>query len=167
MPGAVSLVALAPGQLRRRRDRIGDHLDAWGDLRVADDGAGRDRRRIEFALEAPGDGIPVEIKARYREYYRLQSSGDWLIAKYHYEYLDVVRGKRLAYHMHDIGLRKLVPHAHCEPATELLEMETPHRLRAIELDVREAHKEFMVLYASEREPDCEAFLPLEVPRAID
>ena len=154
------------GQLRKRRDRIEDYLDVWGDLRITDDGAAGDRRLIEFALEAPGQDLPVEIRARYAEYYRRQRSGDWLIAKYHYEYLDIGHRRRLAYHMHDIGSRVLVPHAHCEPATALAEGECPHHLRAVELDLREAHEQFMGLFAAGREPDCGAFLPLEVPREI-
>lgn len=159
-------MSLTSGQLRKRRDRIEDYLDVWGDLRITDDGAAGDRRLIEFALEAPGQDLPVEIRARYAEYYRRQPSGDWLIAKYHYEYLDIGHRRRLAYHMHDIGSRVLVPHAHCEPATELEEGESPHHLRAVELDLREAHEQFMGLYAAGREPDCGAFLPLEVPREI-
>jgi hypothetical protein len=164
MPSDIDRVALTAGRLRRRRDRIADYLDVWGDLRVIDYGAAVERRFIEFALEAPGRDLPVDVKARYREYYRLRSSGDWLLAKYHYEYLDVIHGKRLAYHVHDIGRRRLVPHAHCEPAADLSEDESPHHLRAIELDLREAHELFMALYAAGREPDCGAFFPLDLPR---
>lgn len=160
-------MALTPGQLRRRRDRVGDYLDVWGDVQITDVGGAGKRRIIEFALEAPGYDLPVDVKARYREYYRIRPSGDWVLAKYHYEYLDVVHGRRLAYHLHDIGTRRLVPHAHCEPATDLAEDESPHHLRAVELDLREAHARFMAVYATEREPDCGAFLPLDVPRTID
>lgn len=162
-----SRLALATGQLRRRRDRIGDYLDVWGDLRIADIGAEGTRRLIEFDLEAPGFDLPAEVNARYREYYRLQSAGDWLLAKYHYEYVDVVRGRRLAYHLHDIGARTLVPHAHCERARDLTDDEGTHHLRAFELDLREAHEQFMRLYAAGREPDCDAFFPLVVPRTVD
>lgn len=154
------------GQLRKWRDRIEDYLDVWGDLRITDDGAAGDRRRIEFALEAPGQDLPVEVRARYAEYYRRQSSGEWLIAKYHYEYLDIGHRRRLAYHMHDLGSRVLVPHAHCGPATDLDERESLHHLRAVELDLREAHQQFMGLYAAGRAPDCGAFLPLAVPRRV-
>ena len=164
MPSATDRLALTAARLRRRRDRIADFLDVWGDLQVTDYGAAGKRRSIEFALEAPGRDLPVDVKARYREYYRLRSSGGWRLAKYHYEYLDVVHGKRLAYHMHDIGRRRLVPHAHCGPAADLSEDESPHHLRAIELDLREAHQLFMALYAAEREPDCGTFLPLDLPR---
>jgi hypothetical protein len=159
-------VALTSGQLRRRRDRIEDYLDVWGDLRIADDGAAGNRRLIEFVLDAPGLELPVEIRARYAEYYRRLASGEWSLAKYHYEYLDLGLGRRLAYHLHDIGTRVLVPHAHCEPATEFDDEEGPHHLRAVELDLREAHEQFMRLYAVGRAPDCGSFLPLEITRMV-
>ncbi len=165
--GEVNLVELLPGQLRRRRDRISDYLDVWGDLRVTDDGADREHRLLEFNLEAHGHYLAVEVRTRYREYYRRRPSGSWLTAKYHYEYLDRVRGTRLAYHLHDIGTRRLVPHAHCERATELMEDEGPHHLRAFVFDLREAHELFMALYAAGRDPDCDAFLPLDIPRLAD
>lgn len=155
---------MTSGQLRRRRDRIEDYLDVWGDLRITDDGAANDRQLLEFTLDAPGQDLPVEIRARYAEYYRRQPPGDWSLAKYHYEYLDIGHRRRLAFHMHDIGTRAQVPHAHCERATELAVGESPHHLRAVELDLREAHERFMGLYAAARPPDCGFFLPLEVPR---
>lgn len=164
---SVLVVALSPGQLRHRRDKIGDFLDAWGDLAIDDSGEATGRRRLEFAVRAPGHDLPDEVAARYREHYRLTKRGDWLIEKYTYEYLDMARGRRLAYHMHDIGRRPLVPHAHCGTTDALIDDDERHHLRAIELDLREAHMQFMHYYASESEPDCEAFLPLDVNRAMD
>ena len=151
------------GQLRDRRGRLADFLDAWGDLQVLDLGGDRDRRLLEFSLEAPGHDLPVEIRARYGEYYR-RRGGRWLLAKYHYEYLDVAHGARLAYHLHDIGPRRLVAHAHCDDATTLATSEGKHQLRAVELDLREAHMQFMRLYASNVPPDCAALLSLEIRR---
>lgn len=161
------VVALTPGQLRRRRDRVGDFLDAWGDLAIDDSGEATGHRRLEFAVRAPGHDLPDEVSALYREYYALTKSGDWLIWKYTYEYLDIARGRRLAYHMHDIGRRRLVPHAHCETMDALVDDDERHQLRAIEFELREAHMRFMQYYASESEPDCEAFFPLDVNRALD
>lgn len=167
MAEATTVVALSPGQVRSRRDRIGEYLDAWGDVRISDDGAAGSRRLLEFALVAPGGDLPTEVRARYREYYRGQPGGEWLIARCEYEYLDVARAKRLAYHIHDIGSRKLVPHAHCERATALADVEGSHQLRAVGLDLRDAHEQFMAFYAAGREPDCRTFLPLFVPRTIE
>ncbi len=158
---------LAEGQLRRRRDRLGDFLDAWGDLTIDDAGESAGRRRLEFVLHAPGHDLADEIVVRYREYYGRTRVGDWLLAKYAYEYLDIARKRRLAFHMHPISSRPLMPHAHCEDADGLADDEGRHHLRAVELDLREAHETFMRLYASEAGPDCDSYLPLVVNRAID
>src|SRR5664279_2488545 len=137
---------LSDGQLNTRRDRLTGFLDAWGDLVVTDLGRETGSRLLEFALECPGVALAVEVKVRYREYYGRGRAVGWAIAKYHYEYFDAVRSKRLAYHLHDIGSRTLVPHAHCEDAAGLpaeRSAEGRHQLRAVELDLREAHEEFM------------------------
>jgi len=160
------IVALREGQVRDRRERLTDFLDAWGGLRVLDLGGDRDRRLLEFSLEAPGEDLPAEVRVRYSEYYRRERGGGWRLAKYHYEYLDMARARRLAYHLHDLGSRTLVPHAHCEEAAVLPSDEGTHQLRAVELDLREAHMQFMRLYASDGPPDCSAFLPLEIRRDI-
>jgi hypothetical protein len=97
--------ALTGGELRRRRDRLADYLDAWGDLRVNDLGSGGTLRLLQFALEAPGESLPIEVRAVYREFYSRRRDGDWDIAKYTYEYLDLSCTKRLAYHPHDLGTR--------------------------------------------------------------
>lgn len=160
-------MALSPGQLRRRRDKIQDFLDVWGDLEVNDLGASTDRRLNEFIVHSPGQDLADEVVTRYREYYDITESGDWLLVKYTYEFLDLVHGRRLAFHLHDIGRRRLVPHAHCESVDTFDDAEGPHHLRAIELELREAHSEFMRLYASGSRPDCDRFLPLDVPRGLD
>jgi hypothetical protein len=54
----------------------------------------------------------------YREYYSRRRDGDWDIAKYTYEYLDLSRTKRLAYHLHNLGTRRRVPRG-CERIAEL------------------------------------------------
>ena len=161
----LGIVDFTEGQVRNRRERLADFLDAWGDLQVLDLGGDRDRRLLEFSLEAPGHDLPVEARARYREYFR-RRGGRWHLAKYHYEYVDIARGARLAYHLHDIGPRRLVAHAHCDDASALSIDEGPHQLRAVELDLREVHMQFMRLYASGVPPDCAAFLPLEIRRDI-
>jgi hypothetical protein len=155
---------LSDSQVRKRRDRLADFLDAWGDVRVLDLGSDRDRRLLELTLEAPGHDLPVDVRARFREHYRRTRTGDWRLARYSYEYLDVKRRARLAYHLHDIGPRRMVPHAHCADASELATREGVHHLRAVEMDLREAHMQFMRLYASDSPPGCAAFLPLQIRR---
>ena len=155
-------VALESGRLRHRRDRIADAIDAWGDLEVLDVGAATDVRMLEFRLLAPGTSLPVEVEAIYREYYRRTNRDRWSLAKYTYEYLDRVRGHRLAYHLHVVGEGQAVPHAHCETLATM-STEDRHHLRAVEIELREAHEEFMRLYAAGVPPDCAAFRPLALP----
>lgn len=155
--------ALSDGQIKSRRERLTDFLDAWGDLRVRDLGGDHERRLLEFSLDAPGQDLPVEVRAEYGESYRRRRDGSWLLAGYRYEYLDIARGRRLAHHLHDIGRLLRVPHAHCEEAIDSRDVEGTRHLRAVELDLREAHMQFMRLYASDSPPDCPDFLPLEIP----
>ena len=155
---------LSSAQLERRVDKLTDFLADWGDLVVTDLGERTARRRIEFYLESPGSDLPTDVKTRYREWYTRTGSGSWEFDKYTYEYLDVRHRKRLAYHLHDLGGLVRVPHAHCEDASTIGDEETPHHLRAVPYDLREAHDRFMTLYAAEQLPDCSSMLPLPISR---
>ena len=164
MAGAVTRFALTNRQVSDRFSRPATHLDHWGDVTARDYGEATSHRLIESFLVGPGDDLPVEITALYREYYDLNHRGEWAMAKYTYEYLDRRYGRRLAYHLHPIGGRRLIPHAHCEPASSHAEEESREHFRALEYNLREAHAEFMELWASDRPPDCSGLLPLAVRR---
>lgn len=164
MGGAVDFASLTRGELRQRRDRLTDLLDAWGDLVVRDQGEGRGVRLVEYTLTAPGSDLPVDVVTVYREYYRRDAAGGWLIDKYTYEYRDVRRRRRLAYHVHDIEPDKQVAHAHCGALGASDEPEDGHHLRATEVDLPEAHQEFMRIYGAGTVPDCGAFRPLRIQR---
>jgi hypothetical protein len=165
---------LTDGEVRARFDGLTGFLWRWGDVTATDAGGRTRSRLLEFRLVAPGEGLPPEVLALYREYFAATSDGAWGLAKYAYEYLDLRRGLRLAYHLHDLGGRSGVAHAHCQPATALAveppgegraESSDPARhLRSIEYDLREAHREFMRLYAADVAPDCDRFLPLGISR---
>lgn len=157
-------LSLSSAQLRRRIDKLTDFLADWGDLWVSDVGEHGARRLIELSLESPGSDLPTDVKTRYREWYVPAGGGGWTIAKYAYEYLGVKDRKRLAFHLHDIGHQRLVPHAHCEDATEMADEEGPHHLRALAFDLREVHERFMSLYAAGERPDCASMLALRISR---
>jgi hypothetical protein len=159
-----AFVELTEAAVRSRLERMTAHLDHWGTVQALDVGRRTPRRLLELRLDGPGDGMPTEVAALYREYFRVGRGGNWQLVKYTYEYLDLVRSMRLAYHMHPISSSRAVPHAHCERAVDLPEEERSAHLRAVELDLLEAHHEFMRLWASETAPDCDAFLPLAVHR---
>jgi hypothetical protein len=164
VPPAAAFVALDESELRARFDRYVKHLDHWGDVVAADLGRATSRRQLEFSVLAPGGGLEVEGRELFREYYRRNAPGTWEFIKYTYEYLDTVRGARLAFHVHDIGTRKRVAHAHCEDSFDIPEGERSAHLRATEYELREAHDVFMSLLAANERPDCGSFLPLEVDR---
>ena len=163
MTAAAGLVALSDAQLRNRRSKITDYLDSFGDVRVEDLGGGGPRQLLQFTLVAPGYPCEVDVTALYREYYRRTRAGSWDIAKYTYEYRDYLRNARLAYHLHDLGGRQLMAHAHCEAEAEPEDEEAGH-LRATAFDLVEANTQFMRLYAADAAPDCGALLPLEIRR---
>jgi len=160
----VTVVALTDAQLMRRFDGLVRFLDHWGDVQAADLGRRRGVRLLEFQLAAPGADLPIEVLALYREYYRRDREGAWEIAKYTYEYLDVVNGRRLAYHLHALASGASVAHAHCEAAHDIPDVDRSSHLRAHEYELREAHREFMRLWASGDTPDCGRLLPLRPER---
>lgn len=164
MAPAVVFVALTDSDVRARFERIVSHLDRWGDVVASDNGRARVRRLLEFSVVAPGGGLAAEAKELFREYFERNRPGEWEIVKYTYEYLDVGRGARLAFHVHDLDTRKRVAHAHCEDAFEIPDDERSAHLRAVEYELREAHDVFMRLFAADEPPDCGSFLPLEVDR---
>ena len=165
MGPSVGVIELTDGELRRRFHGLVSHLDHWGDVIAVGEGGRRDRRRIELAVLAPGAGLAPEVKTLFREYYARVAPDSWRMTKYTYEYLDTLRGVRLAFHMHDVGGTALVPHAHCESASDIPEAERSPHLRAIEYDVREANEVFVRLYAAELAPSCRDFLQLEIDRS--
>jgi hypothetical protein len=150
--------------LNDRFDRTRRYLEHWGAVVAIDTGAGRGRRLLEFHLDTPGDELPPLTRALFREYYDRDRFGDWELVKYTYEYLDVVRSLRLAYHFHSIGASGAIAHAHCEQGFALATVEPTMHFRAVDYDLHEANAEFMRLYGSDRPPDCDSFLPLRVER---
>ena len=164
MPPAATFIDLSNGQLRARFSKITAHLDSFGDVQAESLGGAGDRRLLQFGLTAPGYPIEREATALYREYFRRTSRDMWAIAKYTYEYRDYVRSARLAYHLHDLGSRALVAHAHCAEEADPADEEAMH-LRAMEYDLLEVNSIFMKLYASDAAPDCNSFLPLEMMRS--
>lgn len=165
MSPSVAFVALTDSQVRSRFERIVRYLDHWGDVVAVDRGRRTDRRLLEFAVVSPGGGLDAEARELFREYFDRDANGDWALAKYTYEYLDVINRARLAFHVHDLGGRRRVAHAHCEESVDIPEAERSAHLRSVEYELREAHEIFMTYYASGESPDCDRFLPLAVDRS--
>lgn len=161
---SVAFVQLTEGEVRARLEGITAHLDHWGDVVPTDAGRRGPRRLLEFRFVAPGEDLPVEVTAVFREYLRRSRAASWELFKYTYEYLDRVRMRRLAYHMHSLGRTTPVVHAHCEDAADIPDEERGSHFRAVEVDLLEAHQTFMRLWASESAPDCSSLHPLAISR---
>jgi len=157
-------VPITDGQLNDRFDRMVRHLDHWGLVDAYDRGRARRRRVLQFQLAVPGEGLAVEARALFREYYERDRRGGWSFVKYTYEYADLVRSRRLGYHLHSVGDGPPIAHAHCEPGHGLRGAESAQHFRSHEYDLREANALFMRLYAEGRAPACDELLPLTIDR---
>ena len=143
---------------------MGRHLDHWGPVDAYRHGKTRPRIALEFLLEVPSEGLAAEARALFREYFSRDRTGVWTLAKYTYEYADIVGSWRLAYHFHPVDGATSVAHAHCEPGADLRGDESPRHFRSVEYDLREANAIFMRLYAQGRAPARDDLLPLAIDR---
>jgi hypothetical protein len=104
----------------------------------------------------------AEASFRYKEWWGRDGHG-WRLDKYRYDYVDRLRGGRLAYHYHDLPGRRAVLHAHCEsPAAsaDVAGSVAVSHFRAFDVDLLEAHDEFVTLFASDTPIDCTGLRPL-------
>lgn len=111
---------------------------------------------LRFEVDAPGQGLATQATFVYAEWYRRVAQG-WRLARYQFDYVDRLRGARLGYHWHSVGGRHWLHHAHCE---ERLGKPAADHYRAYEVDLLEAHQEFVSLYAAEQPVDCSGLRPL-------
>lgn len=129
-----------------------------GELDIDDSGRNRSDRRFAVQVDAPGDGYPSRALFDYQEWFVNEADG-WRMSRYHYDFVDRVDGGRLAYHLHELGPGGQRAHVHCEPAVG-----TPSisHFRAYEVDLLEAHAEFLGRLASETAIDCSGLRPLRM-----
>jgi hypothetical protein len=131
-------------------------LDDVGDLDIADSGRRGLERRLALRVDAPGDGYPSRALFDYHEWFGREAGG-WRIDRYHYDFVDRVGRGRLAYHVHELGAGRPRAHVHCEPADGRPSIS---HFRAYEVDLLEAHEEFLEFFASETPIDCTGLRPL-------
>jgi len=127
-----------------------------GELNIDDSGRRGTDRRFAVQVDAPGDGYPSRAFFNYHEWF-VKGDDGWRIDRYHHDFIDRVDGGRLAFHLHDLGPGRRRAHVHCEPATGMTNIS---HFRAYEVDLLEAHDEFLGLFASETPIDCSGFRPL-------
>lgn len=143
-------------RFEQRKITIITTLDHLGELAVADSGRARRNRLLQFVLRAPGHALPERAIFVYSEWYARLPRG-WRIMRYHYDYVDRRSGARLGYHWHPVTRRSAVHHAHCEAT---LGLPVSEHYRWYEIDLLEAHDEFVRRYASDERIDCSGFRPL-------
>jgi hypothetical protein len=118
-------------------------------------------RKIAVELIVPGQQgdprLPDEARFSYQEWWRTTALG-WVRVRYAYDFFDLVHSGRRGYHLHPIGGRAAVPHAHCVPPGGAGE---ERHYDAYEVDLLEAHEAFEVQYASGRPIDCHGLRGLD------
>lgn len=129
-----------------------DHL---GETFVRDEGASTGYRWLQWTSVAPYAGMELG-RFQYDEYFE-RSGGGWAMIKYAYDFLEVVRNSRLAFHWHPVIDPRPTPHAHCEPRAG----EPAHEhYRHVELTIHEALEEHVKWWASDIDLTCEGLRPL-------
>lgn len=143
-------------RFEQRKTTIETVLDHVGEVGLVDSGRERRSRSLRFELHAPGHGLPVQGTFVYAEWYQRVARG-WRLTRYQYDYLDRRLGGRLGYHWHVLAGRRAAHHAHCE---RLLGEPTVQHYRAYEVDLLEAHEEFVQLHAADEPIDCSGLRPM-------
>ncbi|MGH2446553.1 MAG: hypothetical protein ACRDGD_11035 [Candidatus Limnocylindria bacterium] len=137
-------------RFEQRKTTVLAVLDHLGDVQLVDSGRRRRDRLLRFEVLAPGHAMAPEGMFIYAEWYQRVTRG-WRRSRYQYDYLDRRHGGRLGYHWHSLIRRRGVYHAHCE---ERLGSPSINHYRSYEVDLLEAHEEFVRLYAADDPIDC-------------
>lgn len=140
----------------QRKATVTAILDDLAPISHDDGGKFEDIRRLEIELETPDPPLAARARFRYLEWWSRDGRG-WRLAKYQYDYFDLIHRSRLAYHRHNLPGAADIPHSHCEPPGR---SPSASHFRAYEVDLLEAHEEFAALYASDRVLDCAGLRPL-------
>ena len=130
-------------------------FDDIGETLVRDEGSATGYRWLQWGVVAPYAGLELG-RFQYDEYYE-QDGGGWAMVKYAYDFLELTRNSRLAFHAHPVTREEATPHVHCEP-----EQGSPanHHYRFDELTIYEAVDEHMKWWASETDLSCAELRPL-------
>ena len=136
----------------QRRATIVAMLDRVGETEVLDEGADDDERVLTATARAPLDP-PYQLGSfEYVEVYARGEQGRWELTEYAYELQQRPPPGRRAFHWHDPWAH----HFHClDPRSP----ERDHHYRGYELDLFEAHRELLRIYASAT-IDCSGLHPL-------
>lgn len=143
-------------RFEQRKTTVLTVLDHLGEVQLVDSGRERRGRFLRFDVLAPSHGLATGGTFIYAEWYQRITRG-WRLTRYQYDYLDRRHAQRRGYHWHPLASRSPVYHAHCE---ERIGTPKAEHYRAYQLELLEAHQEFVALYAAEEPFDCSGLRPL-------
>ena len=143
--------ALDDHAFEQRKATLIAKLDDLGDVNSDDSGARTETRRLELVAAVPGGGLEALAELDYVEFFRRTPAGRWVPVRYAYEYREQPGPGRRAYHWHDERF-----HAHC---VDRGRPQRDHHFRATEVDVFEAHDEFVRIYAAGEPVTCDDLRP--------
>ncbi len=127
-------------------------LDRVGESEIIDEAPTDDRRAIVARAHAPLDPPFAHAFLEYKERYERLADGSWRLTAYRYEFQQRPPPGRRAFHWHE----PWAYHSHClDPRAP----DTDDHYRGYEVDVFEAHAEFLRLYAAGT-IDCSGLHPL-------
>lgn len=149
------MIWLSEAAINQRAVEMTARFDDIGETVARDEGAATGYRWLQWGVVAPYAGLDLG-RFQYDEYYQ-QQDGGWAMVKYAYDFLDVRRESRLAFHAHPVYRQEPTAHAHCEP-----EQGKPahHHYRFDELTIHEALEEHMKWWASDTDLTCADLRPL-------
>ena len=128
-------------------------LDRLAEAEATDTGTAGDKRVITVRANVPHDAPFQRAFFEYAETYERVASGSWRLTEYSYEFQQRPPPGRRAHHRHE----PWDTHAHC---VDPREPDRDDPFRDVELDVFEAHGEFLRLYARGEPVDCAGLFPL-------
>lgn len=149
------MIWISEGDLNQRVVDMTARFDRLGETTIRDAGGATEYRWLQWIARCP---YPESEMARfqYDEYYE-RSDGGWKMVKYEYDFIEVTRSSRLAFHLHPVTVPAPVSHAHCEP---ILGSPAHEHYRYIELAVYEALEEHERWWATDTDLTCERLRPL-------
>ena len=128
-------------------------LDRLAEAEGTDTGSAGDKRVITVRANVPLDAPFQRAFFEYAESYERAAPDAWRLTGYSYEYQQRPPPGRRAHHRHD----PWGTHAHC---VDPRDADRENHFRDIELDVFEAHGEFLRLYARGEPVECAGLFPL-------
>lgn len=149
------MIRLSEASVNQRVVEMTARFDNIGETVVRDEGGATRYRWLQWAVVALYRGVELG-SFQFDEYYE-RDGGGWAMVKYAYDFVEMTRSSRLAFHSHPLLRTEPTPHVHCEP--ELGHPAHDH-YRFDELTIYEALEEHLKWWAADTDLTCEELRPL-------